>query len=131
MALNRLANIKNPYQTDAKKVLCLCSAGLLRSPTAANALHKEFGYNTRAAGVSKEYALIYADDILLHWADEILCMNDEVAAELDRAIFDKEHLKKKVRVLGISDDYCWGDLELTNNIISQYKNRKQGENDAK
>jgi len=38
----RVDNITNPYQTKAKKVLCLCSAGMLRSPTIANTLHKEY-----------------------------------------------------------------------------------------
>ena len=42
--LNQLANINNPYQGKSKKVLCLCSAGLLRSPTAANVLHREFEF---------------------------------------------------------------------------------------
>ncbi len=36
---NRWGNIDNPYQGSAKKVLCVCSAGMLRSPTAANVLY--------------------------------------------------------------------------------------------
>ena len=50
---NRLGNSRNIYQGKDKRVLCVCSAGLLRSPTAANVLHKEFGYNTRACGSLK------------------------------------------------------------------------------
>ncbi len=72
--LNQLANINNPYQGKSKKVLCLCSAGLLRSPTAANVLHREFGFNTRSAGVM-DYALIPLSEALFLWADEVLVMD--------------------------------------------------------
>ena len=49
--MNRLGNSKNPYQGDFKKVLCVCSAGLLRSPTAAWVLsNAPFNFNTREIG---------------------------------------------------------------------------------
>ena len=64
--MNRLANTHNHYQGDAKRVLCVCSAGLLRSPTAAFVLSQEpFGFNTRAAGIAEDFALIVVDDVLL------------------------------------------------------------------
>lgn len=116
---NRLANTKNIYQTEAKRVLCLCSAGLLRSPTMANALHKEYGFNTRAAGVVQEYALIYADQALYFWADEIVCANQEVAEELNDGWLGK----KKVVVLDIPDKYEWNDPKLVAEILAQYKER--------
>ena len=72
---NRLYNCKNPYQGDAKKVLCVCSAGLLRSPTAAVVLNREYGYNTRACGTEVGHALIPLDETLMHWADEIVVMD--------------------------------------------------------
>ena len=44
--MNRLANTQNKYQGKYKKVLCVCSAGLLRSPTAALVLSQEpFNFN--------------------------------------------------------------------------------------
>ena len=44
--------VSNPYQGDYHKVLCVCSAGCLRSPTAAVVLAQEpFNFNTRSAGV--------------------------------------------------------------------------------
>ena len=48
------APYNNPYQGTDKKLLFVCSAGLLRSATAANLFAKK-GYNTRGCG-SAEYA---------------------------------------------------------------------------
>lgn len=91
---NRLGNAKNEFQTDVKKVLCICSAGLLRSPTMAVVLSQPpYNYNTRAAGISDEYALVPVDEVLIHWADEIVVaesyMIDEVNAirKEDKPIF--------------------------------------------
>ena len=67
----------NPYQGAYKRVLCVCSAGILRSATAALVLSKEpFNYNTRSAGV-EHYALIPITEVLLAWADEVICMTKE------------------------------------------------------
>ena len=55
MRANAMHNCTNPYQTGTEKILCVCSAGLLRSPTLAGELYKR-GFNTRAAGVH-DYAL--------------------------------------------------------------------------
>ena len=117
---NRLHNVTNPNQTKAKKVLCLCSAGLLRSPTAANALHQKYGFNTRAAGVSPDYALIPVDDVLLSWADEILCVSAEVRKDL---IMYYPELSKDTKVfsMNIPDKYEWNNKELINCILEQYQ----------
>ena len=79
---NRLHNCKNPHQGISKKVLCVCSAGLLRSPTAAKVLWQEFGYNTRACGIDTEYALVPLDSVLLDWCDEVVCMDKHQEIEL-------------------------------------------------
>lgn len=89
---NRLGNARNIYQTDIKRVLCVCSAGLLRSPTMAVVLSQEpYNYNTRAAGITDEYALIPVDDVLLSWADEIVVaedwMRDKLIPLVDKPIF--------------------------------------------
>ena len=56
--MNRLANSSNRYQGEYKRVLCVCSAGLLRSPTAALVLSQEpYNFNTRAAGLDEAFAL--------------------------------------------------------------------------
>ena len=74
---NQLSNVSNYFQGNAKKVLCVCSAGLLRSPTVANVLHQELGYNTRAVGTAKEYALIPITEALVAWADEIVFVDED------------------------------------------------------
>lgn len=111
---NRKWNVSNPYQGSAAKILCVCSAGLLRSPTAANVLHKEMGYNTRACGTATDHALIPIDDVLCQWADEIVCMEQRHADAIDDRWADK------VTVLDIPDDYSYMDEELQKLILEKY-----------
>lgn len=118
--MNRMANSSNRFQTDVKKVLCLCSAGLLRSPTLANVLHEEYGYNTRAAGVTTEYALVPVDDVLIEWADEVVCVEMDVFDAIGQQYQDKlKH--KRVVVLAVPDMYEWNNPELRGIMSKQYK----------
>ena len=56
---NQMGVIFNAYQGKHKKVLTVCSAGCLRSPTAAHILSSDpWNFNTRAAGISLEYAIV-------------------------------------------------------------------------
>ena len=121
--MNRLGNAFNPYQGKERKVLCLCSAGLLRGPTAANVLHQEYGHNTRAAGVATEYALIQVDDVLLAWADEIVCVEPSVRDKLfsDYGEPVPEEITKKITVRDIPDNFSWNDPKLCELIIEQYQ----------
>lgn len=73
---NALWNCKNPYQGEDLKVLTVCSAGLLRSPTIAYYLTKQYGYNCRAVGIH-DYALVPIDEVLVEWADIIVCSDKE------------------------------------------------------
>lgn len=114
---NRKWNIRNPYQGTAKRVLCVCSAGLLRSPTAANVLHAKFGYNTRACGVDVSHALIPVDEVLVEWADEIVCMGREHSNIIRSQWPEQSH---KLKVLGIPDSYSWNDEELKELILFNY-----------
>lgn len=83
MSFNRLYNLSNPAQGPQKRVLALCSAGLLRSPTVAWVLsNPPYDYNTRAAGVNAEYALVCVDPYLLQWADEIVCVEPAITEQL-------------------------------------------------
>lgn len=78
MSRNRSANCHNKYQGDTPKILCVCSAGLLRSPTMAWVLgNAPFSCNTRAAGCVPEYALIPVDEVLIEWADGIVCASED------------------------------------------------------
>lgn len=118
--LNRLGNCMNPYQGDNKRVLCVCSAGLLRSPTAAFVLSQEpYNYNTRAAGITKEYALVVVDDVLITWADEIVCMN---AGQQKQLMSKVKALKRNTPVidLDIPDSFAYRDPELIKLIKEKY-----------
>ena len=117
---NREQVIFNPYQGDTKKVLCVCSAGVLRSPTAAVVLQREYGYNTRAAGVSPDYALIVVEEGLILWADEIVCMQQAHANHMLNSGVIGNHMDK-VQVLSILDNYSYMDEELQKLILKKYK----------
>lgn len=106
----------NPYQGNYKRVLCVCSAGILRSATAAVVLSQEpYNYNTRAVGV-EPYALTPINDAHINWADEILCMTREHEAKLLEAYPGL----KNVRVLNVPDDYAYRDPELIARIKNSY-----------
>ncbi len=124
---NRLANTQNGYQGPRKRVLCVCSAGLLRSPTAAWVLSNEpFGFNTRAVGASEEYALIPMDEAHVLWADEILTM-DKGQALLAKQLLDNVNPDSitPIHTLDVPDNYGFRDPELvkimTKMFMKMYK----------
>lgn len=121
---NRKYNSKNPYQGDTKKVLCVCSAGLLRSPTAAVVLNREYGYNTRACGHDVGHALIPLDDVLAHWADEIVVMEPRMALAIQRQYPDK-----LVYCLNIEDSFPYMDEKLQQQIKENYEATHRGPNE--
>lgn len=125
MSLNRLSNASNPYQGKYKKVLCVCSAGLLRSPTAAVVLSQPpYNYNTRAAGANKEYALVPLDPVLLSWADEIVCMEDEHEFLIKKMMDDGSRgfavINKPIINLDIVDGYEYRNEDLVGLIKEKY-----------
>jgi len=113
---NRLYNCRNPYQGPTKRVLCVCSAGLLRSPTAAVVLNREFGYNTRACGYDVGHALIPFDAVLAAWADEIVVMEQYMADDIQ-----KDYPAAKVICLGIQDSFAYMDKVLQQKIKENYE----------
>lgn len=115
---NRLFNSSNPFQKDFKKVLCVCSAGILRSPTIANVLYKEFEYNTRACGVIKDYALIPYDLVLGTWADEIVIAEDWIKDYIE------PEFHSKIISLNIPDTYPYMDPVLQEMILKAYKDNR-------
>lgn len=116
MTMNRKNTTKNPYQGDYKKVLCVCSAGCLRSPTAAVVLSREpFNFNTRAVGLDVGSAIIPVDDVLIEWADEIVCMDEYQKTRLGSMT------KKPVINLSIGDVYGYRDPELMRLIREKYE----------
>ena len=123
---NQLANVGNPFQGKAKKVLCVCSAGLLRSPTLANVLHRQFGFNTRAVGSCQEYALIPISQALIWWADEIVFVNQENFDDLgDLEKLEIEDVGVKVTVLDVHDDFDWNDPELQALLLEEYTEKSK------
>jgi predicted protein tyrosine phosphatase len=123
---NQLANVGNRFQTGAKKVVVVCSAGLLRSPTAANVLHTKFGFNTRAVGADKEFALIPLTQALIWWADEIVFVNRDTFAMLDQEEKDElESVGVRVVFLNIEDDFDWMDAQLRCEILEQYEDKRK------
>lgn len=115
---NQMSVLRNECQGKAKKVLCVCSAGILRSPTTAAVLSDTYGYNTRSAGVSSEYALVPVTPSLVEWADEIVFMENghkltcNIVLDLPR---------KPFQVLDILDNYNYMDDGLVNLILERYK----------
>ena len=116
-------NSSNPHQGDAKRVLCVCSAGLLRSPTASHVLHGEFGYNTRAVGVDIGHALIPIDDVLINWADEIVVMDEYQKQQVIRIDpdLDEQIVSDKIIVLNVPDNYEYMNEKLQEIILRKYK----------
>jgi len=129
--MNRLGNCQNRYQKfhTFRRVVCVCSAGLLRSPTAAFVLSQEpFNCNTRAVGLVPEFALVPLDQVLLEWADEFVCMTQdqqEAVQEMVKSI----SLPTPVICLDIPDNFSYRDPELMRMIVERYA--KAHEKDAK
>lgn len=116
---------QNPYQGKFKRILCVCSGGILRSPTAAFVLSlPPYDFNTRSAG-TYSYALIKVDEVLVGWADEIVCMEEahaEMILKLDvtkQTHYPKEFLPP-IKVLNIPDLYSFREPKLITLIKRAY-----------
>ena len=112
--MQRSMNSKNQYQGDWPRVLCVCSAGLLRSPTLAWVLSNEpYNCNTRAAGSHHEYALVPVDQVLLNWARAVVFVNEE-NHERTRSL--KLTMPGEVYVLNVPDRFAFRDPQLVKSI---------------
>lgn len=130
--MNRLGNCQNRHQNfhTHKRVVCVCSAGLLRSPTAAVVLSQEpWNYNTRAVGLVAEFALIPLDDVLLEWADEFVCMTEDQGEEVRNRLITAG-LRTEVVVLNVEDRFAYRDPELVRAITEGYKRHQESQNFA-
>lgn len=107
----------NPYQGKDKKVLFVCSAGILRSATAARIYAKK--YNTRAVG-SESYALIPVSPDLLLWADKVVFVNKENYNSVSRH-YDLSTFNVEVLVLDIPDQYDHMHPELIKSFEQQFE----------
>jgi len=107
--------VDNPYQGKDKKVLFVCSMGILRSATGARLYaHK---YNTRCAGTWEE-ALIRISENLVEWANEIVFVNERNYHDALK-MFDLSD--KNIKVLNIPDNYEHMAPELKRAFYNQYE----------
>lgn len=135
---NQMGVLFNAYQGNHKKVLCVCSAGCLRSPTAAHILSSPpFNFNTRAVGLSRDYAIIPMTDALLVWADVVLVMDSDQQKQVndmqmalcnnnDDMMFDYQF--KQVVNLDVPDDFEYRNPKLVK-IFTDKFNDLFGSND--
>jgi predicted protein tyrosine phosphatase len=128
---NQVHNMSNPNQGKSKKVLCVCSAGLLRSPTAAWILSNDpYNFNTRAVGYEPSYALTPMQYQHVVWADEIVVMdsigkflvsslidtfNEEAPSNIERIGY------KEIHILDIPDRFGFRQPELVELMNSKFE----------
>ena len=106
--------VRNPYQGSDKKVLFVCSMGILRSATAARLYAPK--YNTRSAG-SWPDALIPLNPTLIAWAEEIVFVNNENYEQFLKTIDDDVLADLNIKVLDIPDQYP----HMHPNLIAEFK----------
>ena len=118
--MNALHNCKNPYQGKDKKVLTVCSAGLLRSPTLAWILGQH-NYNVRACGIH-DYALVPIDSVLVAWADIIIFVHPDI--EFACPLAYKYVKDKQIFTFNVPDIYEYKDPELVTILVKECENHK-------
>lgn len=121
---NQLYNIHNEWQGNTKKVLTVCSAGLLRSATLQNLLIREYGYNVRNCGTVESYALIPISEALVLWADEVVFVNKE-NYDMVKADIELLGMLDKCKILDIPDVYPFNHPELIEICRKQYNEWKK------
>lgn len=123
---NALGNARNSFQGTRRRVLCVCSAGLLRSPTVARVLAETLDYNTRACGTARDFALIPISEVLVSWADEIVFVQatNFLDIEYDQG-FRKYANGKTITVMSVPDVFEYMDEDLVRIVMEEYQSAKQ------
>lgn len=94
----------NPYQGTYPRVLFVCTAGMLRSATAAWLFSGEpYNCNTRCAGIDRK-ALIRVESPLIWWAHKIYCM-ERIHADWVEENFSSYDVQPRIVVLDIPDKF--------------------------
>lgn len=110
--------VANPYQGKDKRVVFVCSMGILRSATGARLYaHK---YNTRSAGTWEDHALTPLTQRLIDWADELVFVNDH-NWQAAKEKFGPGEWRQKSKVLDIPDTYEHMHPELIKAFNEQYE----------
>lgn len=126
ITLNQLSVLQNKFQGSKPRILCVCSGGVLRSPTMAWLLSQPpFNFNTRSCG-TEEYALIPLTEQLIAWADEIVCAEDEHAFEVKKMTLQLSKKMPKLSTpihhsLGIPDMFEFMSDELLELLDKKFK----------
>ena len=106
-----------------KKVLCVCSANMLRSPTAQVVLGAPpYNFDTRSAGTLKG-SVVPLTRALVEWADEIVCMEKRHKDWVLNRALNEDAAEKKTFVLDIPDTYDYRDPALAKLIAERYGER--------
>jgi predicted protein tyrosine phosphatase len=111
-----LGQLNLAAQGNYKRVLFVCSGGMLRSATAAHWAASALEWNTRNCGTMDE-ALPPAHVNLLEWAERIYCMEDRHRSSL---IDQFPWAQQKMEVLNISDIYCYRDPDLIAELARRF-----------
>lgn len=124
------APYSNRYQGPSRRLLFVCSAGMLRSPTAA-AVAINLGHNARSCGSYVEQALIPISLNLIFWADWIFFLN-EVNYEESMETFRefpgaRTELKAKSVVWNIPDEFEYMDEGLQGEVETLLKEKFKNE----
>lgn len=112
--LNGLNNKVDTKYLGRPNLLCICNSGRTRSLTASRMLAEDSNFNTCAAGVH-EKAFIPISRILLEWADEILCFDNEALIDLHKFMV-KEDVHKKVYLYHTDISHNFDDVDLIQEI---------------
>lgn len=110
--------VRNPYQGTDKKVVFVCSMGILRSATGARLYARK--YNTRTAG-SYDDALVPLTPTLIAWADEIVFVNHENYNNILQKYGENCLDHTVVKVLHIPDQFPHMHPELVKAFEEQYE----------
>lgn len=121
LSMNQMGVIENFNQrVDLyHRVITVCSGACLRSPTAAVVLSQDpFNFNTRAVGLTDEYAIVRLDDGLHMWADEFVVMENWMKDAILKRYPDT---MAPIYVLDIPDRFQYRDPELIEMIKERYE----------
>ena len=123
---NQLGVVQNAYQGRHRRVLTVCSAGCLRSPTAAHILSSPpWNFNTRCAGTSLEYAIVPVTEALVIWADDVLVMDSfqqKIINDMQNKLAEEMDSYEYVRVinLDIPDEYDYRNPKLVEIMTAKF-----------
>ena len=120
ITMNQMGVIGNYHQqVDLyKRVITVCSGACLRSPTAAVVLSQDpFNFNTRAVGLTDEYAIVKLSDGLHMWADEFVVMEPWMRDVIYERYPDTS---APIVVLDIPDNFKYRDAKLMKMIKDRY-----------